>query len=88
VPRQFLRALRRDGARPFADGSGRLDLARSIVDDGGALAARVIVNRVWMHHFGEPLVSTPADFGSRSSPPTHRSCSTSWRKSCARADGP
>ena len=71
VPRQFLRALRRDGARSFADGSGRLDLARSIVDDGGALAARVIVNRVWMHHFGEPLVSTPADFGSRSSPPTH-----------------
>ena len=33
--------------------------------------SRVMVNRVWMHHFGEPLVSTPSDFGTRSNPPTH-----------------
>ena len=31
----------------------------------------MIVNRVWMHHFGEPLVSTPSDFGTRSTPPSH-----------------
>jgi hypothetical protein len=31
----------------------------------------VLVNRVWMHHFGEPLVSTPSDFGTRSTPPSH-----------------
>jgi len=31
----------------------------------------VIVNRVWMHHIGEPLVSTPSDFGTRSTPPKH-----------------
>jgi hypothetical protein len=31
----------------------------------------VIVNRVWMHHFGEPLVATPSDFGTRGTPPTH-----------------
>ena len=31
----------------------------------------MIVNRVWMHHFGEPLVSTPSDFGTRSNPPSH-----------------
>src|SRR5262249_12127522 len=33
--------------------------------------ARVIVNRVWLEHFGTPLVATPSDFGTRSQPPTH-----------------
>ncbi len=37
----------------------------------GALVARVIVNRVWQHHFGEALVRTVGDFGVRSEPPTH-----------------
>jgi hypothetical protein len=67
VPRQFLRVLAGPDRKPFAHGSGRLDLARAIVDS--PLAARVLVNRVWMHHFGEPLVSTPSDFGSRTTPP-------------------
>ena len=31
----------------------------------------MIVNRVWLHHFGEGLVRTPSDFGLRSEPPTH-----------------
>ena len=71
VPRQFLRVLAGEHATPFAHGSGRLDLARAITAADNPLTSRVIVNRVWMHHFGEPLVSTPSDFGTRSSPPTH-----------------
>ena len=71
VPRQFLGVLSGPGRRPFGDGSGRLELARAIVDPGNPLTARVLVNRVWMHHFGTPLVGTPGDFGLRSEPPTH-----------------
>jgi len=71
VPRQFLTILAGPKQTPFAHGSGRLDLAQAITAPGNPLTSRVIVNRVWMHHFGEPLVSTPSDFGNRSSPPSH-----------------
>ena len=37
----------------------------------GALVARVIINRIWHHHFGQGLVRTMGDFGTRSEPPTH-----------------
>jgi len=71
VPRQFLEVVAGARRKPFPHGSGRLDLARSITDAKNPLTARVIANRLWMHHFGEPLVSTPSDFGARSNPPTH-----------------
>jgi mono/diheme cytochrome c family protein len=71
VPRRFLRLLAGDDRRPFSNGSGRLDLAHAIADPTNPLTGRVLVNRLWMHHFGEPLVDTPSDFGRRSTPPTH-----------------
>ncbi|CAN5454184.1 PSD1 and planctomycete cytochrome C domain-containing protein [soil metagenome] len=68
VPRRAPTVL---GAATFDDGSGRLELARAIADANNPLTARVIVNRIWHHHFGTGLVSTPSDFGLRSEPPSH-----------------
>jgi hypothetical protein len=48
-------------AKPYSDGSGRLDFANDIANH--PLAARVIVNRIWMWHFGTGLVNTPDNFG-------------------------
>ncbi|MCA9220909.1 MAG: DUF1549 domain-containing protein [Planctomycetales bacterium] len=71
VPRQFLYVVAGENREPFPNGSGRLDLARKIADPANPLTSRVIVNRVWMHHFGEPLVDTPSDFGVRCERPDH-----------------
>lgn len=71
VPRRFLSVLSGEGGGPFQTGSGRLELAKAIADPGNPLTARVIVNRVWAHHFGAGLVTTPSDFGTRADPPSH-----------------
>ena len=55
--------------QPFKNKSGRLELANKIASLNNPLTARVFVNRVWMHHFSKPLVSTPSDFGIRCPPP-------------------
>lgn len=51
--------------------SGRLQLAQWIASRDNPLTARVLVNRLWHHHFGHGLVATPSDFGLRSQPPSH-----------------
>ena len=71
VPRQFLQVLSGEKRKPFEKGSGRLELAQAIASTNNPLTARVLVNRIWMHHFGTALVGTPSDFGVRSDPPTH-----------------
>lgn len=69
VPRQFLEFLLADQRAPFSNGSGRLELANAIADRANPLTPRVWANRVWMHHFGTPLVDDPSDFGLRNAKP-------------------
>ena len=71
VPRQFLKVLAGPNRRPFQKGSGRLELAQAITRPDNPLTARVMVNRVWQHHFGTGLVRTPSDFGLRAEAPSH-----------------
>lgn len=72
VSRALPRVLTGGNVKPFKQGSGRLELALGIAASTNPLTARVLMNRVWMHHFGEPLVTSPADFGSRSDTPVQR----------------
>jgi hypothetical protein len=56
---------------PAFRGSGRLDLAEAIADPRNPLTTRVIVNRIWQHHFGQGLVRTPGNFGELGERPSH-----------------
>jgi hypothetical protein len=58
---------------PFAGGSSgrRRALAEWIASADNPLTARVMVNRIWQHHFGEGIVRTPGDFGKNGDRPSH-----------------
>ena len=71
VERHFLTALCVDSPARLQNGSGRLDLANSIVNRDNPLAARVIVNRVWGQFFKSGLVKTMSNFGTLGERPTH-----------------
>lgn len=71
APRRFLRILESETPEPYVSGSGRRELADDIASDANPLTARVLVNRVWQHHFGRGIVSTPSNFGRLGDPPSH-----------------
>jgi mono/diheme cytochrome c family protein len=69
--RGFLSVLASGSAAFATKGSGRLELARAIANPDNPLTARVMVNRVWEHHFGRGLVATPSNFGKMGERPSH-----------------
>jgi hypothetical protein len=73
VPRGFLSAVQLKSDLPAFDSksSGRLQLADWLTHADHPQTARVMVNRIWLHLFGQAIVSTPDDFGLYGSPPTH-----------------
>jgi hypothetical protein len=71
VPRRFLTVLCDGQPKPFEQGSGRLDLAQAIADPNNPLTARVMVNRIWLYHFGEGIIRTASNFGQMGERPLH-----------------
>jgi transcriptional regulator with XRE-family HTH domain len=71
APRRFLRILSDGQPEAFQEGSGRWELAEAIASADNPLTARVMVNRMWQHHFGRGIVGTPDNFGVLGEKPTH-----------------
>jgi hypothetical protein len=72
APRGFPLILTKPGDPvPPASGSGRLALADWLASPENPLTARVMVNRIWQHHFGEGIVRSPDNFGKMGERPAH-----------------
>ena len=71
APPHFLAILSPGEPERFDASKERLELAEAIASPGNPLTARVIVNRVWAHHFGFGIVRTPSNFGSQGDRPSH-----------------
>jgi cytochrome c553 len=71
VTRRSLEVLAGANQPEPTTGSGRMQLAQSLVDRDNPLTARVMVNRLWLHHFGRGIVASPDNFGLQGKPPSH-----------------
>ncbi len=71
VPRRFLEAIAGSNQPTSDAGSGRLELAQRMIDPSNPLVSRVMVNRIWKHHFGRGIVPTLDDFGLMGEAPTY-----------------
>ena len=71
APRRLLVALGGDRQPMPVAGSGRLEMAKRLTSPENPLLARVMVNRLWQHHFGEGLVRSVDNFGIQGEKPTH-----------------
>ena len=72
TPRQFLRIVAGEQQQPIgANGSGRLELAQWLTHPDHPLSSRVMINRIWLWHFGDGLVRSPDNFGRLGDRPTH-----------------
>jgi mono/diheme cytochrome c family protein len=70
TPPHFLQILSKGDPETF-QGKTRLELAERVASTDNPLTARVMVNRVWQHHFGQGLVRTPSNFGLQGDRPSH-----------------
>jgi cytochrome c553 len=71
VPRRFLQIVAGENQKPITSGSGRLEMANAIANPENPLTARVMVNRIWQHHFGYGIVRSVDNFGKMGDRPTH-----------------
>jgi hypothetical protein len=71
VPRRFLQVIAGEQQPPVKSGSGRLQIAEWMASPKNPLTARVMVNRIWKHHFGNGIVRSADNFGKTGELPTH-----------------
>jgi hypothetical protein len=71
APRRLLQVIAGESQPPIAEGSGRREIAEWIANPRNPLTPRVMVNRIWEHHFGYGIVRTPDNFGVTGDRPTH-----------------